>query len=356
MGQGVDFDVVIVGAGTAGCLTAINLDRGLKVLIVDRSSLPRNKSCAGMLKQEAFSLLRKYGMPSEVLSSPRTLTPRGINLSTGRELTADFRYYNSDRQALDAWLLGLSRAEPNIEIWEKAHFAGLISGADAPIVRIKRSTGEVTLKCRTLVGADGAGSAVRRAIGLHRGGFYATLAGAFELDRPSDLEEFVGFLGDEIPYYHWVVPKGRTVQVGVAFDRLQVGIREKFEEFKETAFRRLDIAPARLIQLKGHMITKLTSIADVCAGAGRVLLVGEAAGLIDPSILEGITHAIKSGELCAAAINGNPGDPLPVYKSSLKPILRRILWQLQLYKVYRSKRLRLIPQVLIPQIRVDRRA
>ncbi len=355
MSGAADYDVIIVGAGTAGCSVAINLDRDLKVLMVDRSALPRDKSCAGMLKQEAFGLLRKYGMPNEVLSFPRALTPRGIDISTGRELTADIRYYNSDRRALDAWLLGLAGAEPNVQVWGKAHFVDLIRDDGAIGVKIKRESGEVMLKCRVLVGADGAGSAVRRAMGFARGDFYATLTGAFELERHLDLEEFVGFFGNEIPYYHWVVPKGRAVQVGVAFDGLRGGIRNRFEEFKDLAFRRLDIRAARMTQLKGHMITKLTSMADIRGGVGRALLVGEAAGLIDPSILEGITYAVRSGELCADAINGNPDDPLPAYQAYLKPILRRIFWQLQLHKVYRSKKLRLIAQALIPQVRVDRK-
>ena len=349
-----DYDVIIVGAGPAGCMTAINLHCKFKVLMIDRAVLPRDKGCAGMLKPEAFTLLKKYGLPEEVLSHPRSLTPRGIDLSSGRELVAPFRYYNADRRELDRWLLELARDNPKVEILGKAHLVNLREADGVVEVGIRRNGTETKLTCGFLVGADGASGAVGRAVCSIRPKTATCLLETVETAEEIDLTEFIGFIGRDIPYYHWVVPKADRIQVGAAFPPGETGYPQRYMLFKEVALGKLRLSELSSTPPKGWLITMLHSMSEICPGRGRILLAGEAAGLIDPSILEGITYALKSGELCAGAINADPSNPLPAYSSSLKPIYRKVFKQLLLFKVYRSKLLRLAAQRVIPQVKIAR--
>lgn len=349
----VEYDVVICGAGPAGCMAAINLDRTFKVLLIDRSMLPRDKSCAGMLKREAYELLKRYGLPRSVFSEPSSLTPRGIDISSGRELVSSMRYHSVDRNELDEWFLILTKDNPQVEVWDRSHLVSFSQNDDGVKVLVRREAGEVEISCRVLIGADGAGGVTGRLLCDRRPKIFTTLAETFPVSGRA-LKEFVGFIGGDIPYYHWVVPKGNRVQVGTAFPPGEGDIKMKFTAFKDMALEKLGIEQLGESALKGYPITMLESASEVCAGSGRVLLAGEAAGLIDSSLLEGITYALRSGELSAAAINSAPDDPLDIYKRSLAPVKRRLFWQLQINKIYRSTRLRLVAQFVMPRVWIER--
>ncbi len=325
------YDTIVAGAGPAGVLAAYHAAKRGSVLLVDASTLPRDKSCGGMIHELTRDALAPYGaIPDDIVLEPRFVNFRYHDWDRKVLKPTKLAFLNVDRAGFDAWLVSLLPA--NVEVVGGTALTGFTQDAGGVHVTLDSGGTEYALSCENLVGADGARSAVRRVLGVDAGRTYVTLQDYVELS--GEIEPFfdciyVRSLGDEFGY-GYVMPKGRLAIVGSVF-------YPKTKRPWEKQDRLLEILRAELPQLGASVKREacaalyLRTPADVVPGFGRVLLAGEAGGFMSPTSGEGISYAVRSGILAGRAIADNrPADVLGAYTGTTAAlrhdIARRLRW------------------------------
>ncbi|MFH2091244.1 MAG: geranylgeranyl reductase family protein [Pseudomonadota bacterium] len=313
------FDVVIVGAGPAGTAAAFDLlEKGMKVLILDKYEFPRKKPCAGGITPKGYHLF-KYDISSMVkreCSSVRIKSKKDKAFLITAEKTL---CYMTNRQELDYFSLK--------KVMEKgAQFMvanKIVSIDEAPaFVEIRTDSGN--FKAAYLIGADGANSSVRRFVTKKK--FYKRQF-AIEADvRVDQLDQFpmeFDFSGNKKGYF-WIFPKDDHLNVGLySVDPHQRPSRRYLLEFVENR-----VGMARLENIKGYPIC--TGGVSYCPQSHRILLAGDAAGFAEVLFGEGIYFALKSGQAAAAAIL-NTSKTSSSVKNEYANLLKSIQTDLRLY-------------------------
>jgi flavin-dependent dehydrogenase len=299
----VDADLAIVGAGPAGLATALFLAAaaprlGARVVVLEKERHPREKICAGAIGARADRALARIGVRVEAPA----VAVRGLAVTAGgRSLAvrADApigRVVRRDEH--DAALAEAARAR-GIRVEEGVRVTGV--AIDAEGARLATSRGEI--RARAVVGADGVGSVVRRALGLGRGRLVARAAEVDTEPLPSDgPRDVLAFdLGDRsLAGYAWDFPTtvgGRALVCRGLYELAVPGLAEGDPvDLGERLARRL----ARLgVDASGLRVKRFAErgFDPVEPASGpRLLLVGESAG-IDPVLGEGIAQAIEYGAL-----------------------------------------------------------
>lgn len=304
-------DLLIVGAGPAGLATAVFARRhGLSATVIDRRR-PADKACGEGIMPGGVELLGELG----VRLPPERVRPfRGIRFVDGKA-TVEGRFSGSPG-------LGVRRTALSSALIDCAEAAGVELRFDTELrqwreegggVVASTSTGE--LRGRWLIGADGLHSRVRRLAGLERPRPTARRFGVrrhFRVEPWSDLVE-VHWSDDAEAY---VTPVG-AAEVGVAV--LWNGDGRKFEALLDLfpTLRERLAAAEPISEASGagpfdRLVTARTS--------GRVGLVGDAAGFIDPLTGEGITLALRAARHLAGTIAA--GGSLRTYERAHRRMFR----------------------------------
>jgi geranylgeranyl reductase family protein len=288
-------DVAVVGAGPAGSLAAYSLaERGASVVLLDRARFPRDKPCGGGLTQRAVRLL------------PFAVDP----VVEDRVSRIDFRLrYGSSfhRSADEPLVLMTQRRSLDSFLVERAVGAGaeLRDGVkvsrletDAAGVVVRTDAGDV--RAALAIGADGANGVSATAVARP---VRRTHCVAFEGNVPYETASrdlyggrIVLELGVVPGGYAWIFPKSDHVNVGVA------GWAGEGPKLRRHLARLLDVHgfPADAVAgVRGHRLPLRAPHAQLAGD--RVLLVGDAAGLVDPLSGDGIYEAVLSAQEAAAA-------------------------------------------------------
>jgi geranylgeranyl reductase family protein len=303
--MGLSYDAIVVGGGPAGSTAARELAAtGARVLLLDRAAFPREKPCGGGVNLRAARLL-----PFD-LSPVVERTIRGVRFSLHLGQGFTRRYpgvltYMTRRSRLDHFLV------------ERAVAAGAELREHEPVRAIDLD-GRVTVRTRggvytgaVLVGADGANGVTAALTGLS-GPRELAVALEANLDLPGGVpaewhDTLALDLGGIPGGYGWVFPKGDHLNLGVGGWKYLAGsLRPRLERLA----RAYGFPPERLRDLRGYHLPVRRPGAPIARG--RVMLVGDAAGLVDPLSGEGIYAAVLSGRLAArhalAALDGRVPD------------------------------------------------
>jgi geranylgeranyl reductase family protein len=309
------FDAIVVGAGPAGSTAAYRLSRaGARVLLLDRERFPRDKPCGGGLTYRAVRQL------------PLAVDPV-VEDRVGR-LELGFRYARrferrsetplilmTQRRRLDAYLAELA-ASAGADFRDGARVTAFDAGEDGVVVRFGGSSAWAPV----VIGADGVNGVTARAAGL-AGGRTHGVALEGNVAHVHAREDYRGRavveLGAVPGGYAWVFPKGDHVNVGVGGWESE---GPRLREHLERACAGYGLAAERLESLRGYRLPMRSPGART--RAGRVLLVGDAAGLVDPLSGDGMYEAFVSARVASEAVLS---DDLDGYEAALERALGRTL-------------------------------
>lgn len=325
------YDTIVAGAGPAGVMAALHAAERGSVLLVDSSSLPRDKSCGGMLHELTQEFLAPFGgIPDSIVLDPEHVHFRYVDWDRRIRKATGLRFVNVDRAGFDDWLVSL--LPDTVEVVGGCPLDSFIQDERGVTATLKTASGPVTVTCANLVGADGARSMVRRALGIGSVATYVTLQDYVELrgELPRYFDcVYMRDIGDEFAYAY-VVPKGDSAIIGSVFYPKTKRPWEK----QDMALGILRSAIPELgasIKREACAALYVRSNADVAPGVGKVLLAGEAGGFMSPTSGEGISYALKSGMRAGLAIaHSAPADALDAYARSTQDlaadIRRRLRW------------------------------
>ncbi|MEE1801254.1 geranylgeranyl reductase family protein [Streptomyces sp. JV176] len=291
------WDVVVVGAGPAGASAAYAAAvAGRRVLLLEKAELPRYKTCGGgIIGPSRDSLPPGFDLPFKERVHAVTFSLNGKLTRTRRSKRMLFGLIN--RPEFDASLV------------EHAEKAGAVLRTGVTVSRVEQhgpavpdrrtvavvlSDGETVL-ARSVVGADGSASRIGAHVGVKMDQVDLGLEAEIPVP-PTVAEDWAGrVLIDWGPLpgsYGWVFPKGDTLTVGVISAR---GEGSATKRYLEDFIARLGLAGFEPSVSSGHL-TRCRS-EDSPLSRGRVLVCGDAAGLLEPWTREGISFALRSGRL-----------------------------------------------------------
>ncbi|MFU8852132.1 geranylgeranyl reductase family protein [Micromonospora sp. SL1-18] len=306
-----EWDVIVVGAGPAGSAAALAARRGgARVLLLDRHDFPRDKACGDGIAAHALDVLAELGVTGAVdgyapLPALRLVAPGGGTVA--RELPRPA--YTVPRRVFDTRLVAAAVAA-GAEL--RRHAVRRLE------LRADRVVLDGELAARAVVGADGAGSVLRRALGhpVNPDRHLALAIRGYAPALPGPPEQLIVTSSPRWPAYAWSFPIGDG--------RANVGYGEVLRGEPLTRAHLLDrlaallpgTDPAAVTDLRAHHLPLSTH--RPAPGRGRVVLAGDALSLINPFTGEGIFYALRSGALAGAAAAGAPAQAARRYADTLR--------------------------------------
>ena len=314
-------DVVVVGGGPAGAATAIELARaGRDVVVVDRSSFPRDKCCGDGLTADALRHLEALGLRPSSVPSWNVVDDVWVRGPAGRTvrfpLPRDRGQFAvvARRTHLDAALIDVARAA-GAKVHDGHALTGALDRGDHVELEVD---GIGTVTARFAVGADGMWSPLRKALRCGRSGYrgeWHAFRQYFTDVSPRAAEMWVWFEPDLLPGYAWSFPlSGGRANVGFGIQRASgVSTRHMNHLWPRLLHRpqvRAVLGDAARPEAPHKAWPIPAGIDEAVLSAGRALFVGDAAAATDPMTGEGIAQALLTGCLAARAIAGSdPGRP-----------------------------------------------
>jgi geranylgeranyl reductase family protein len=268
--------------------------RGLDVVILERATLPRYKSCGGGVTWKAMQ-----NLPFDASAVFEHKAVGGIVTYAGQQLL------KAEVGWPVAWLVMRDRFDHFLVQQAINAGAHLMEGISVINVedrgdRVVVTTSKGELESQLLAGADGVNSIVARSVGLVPNREVGVALEAELAVAPASLEQqgaYATFDFGALPGgYGWIFPKRDHLSVGVfkAIPGKAIGLKKALEKFIASEAVLLD---PRILHLQGHQIPLGGRTQTL--HKGRVLLVGDAANLADPWMGEGISYAVVSARLAA---------------------------------------------------------
>lgn len=315
-----EYDVIVVGAGPAGCSSTMFLSRGgRKVLLLDRATFPREKVCGDGISGRSVGVLQELGILAQfkdvehldmygvTFSSPNgTITPISAGKEGGsppgfvcRRIVFDEVLFRNAKKAAAKTIEGFFVKDLLME--------------GQKIVGVKGDLGgkEMEFRAKVVIGADGSAGMVARRLSARNEDDEHICAGLrCYYDNVSGMRDQIElhFVKEALPGYFWIFPlPGNRANIGIGvmvkdMKKKRLNLQKILTDVVENnpVFKERFKDAKRSTPFKSWMLpyaTKRVKMAyDGC------VLVGDAASLIDPFTGEGIGNALTSGKYASAAV------------------------------------------------------
>src|SRR3989344_2550855 len=322
-----EFEVIVVGAGPGGGTTAAFLAKnGARVLLLDKASFPRDKTCGDAIGRRCETIMKELGIPKEVEKVPHAKiygvtfsAPNGkiAEIAVPKGRASDYSYC-ARREVFDNIVFQFAKKQKNVETIEQFMVTDVLQekiGDENFVVGVKgtdlKTKKEMEFRAKVVVGADGALSVVARKLGLNEVDLpHHCVAVRAYYDGVEGLTDKIEihFVESSMPGYFWIFPvEDGKANVGIGM--LSNEITERGIKLQELMFKVIENEPmfrerfknAKLVSdVKGWTLP-LGSKERKSYGNGSVL-VGDAASLIDPFSGEGVGNAMLAGKIASGVI------------------------------------------------------
>lgn len=316
------YDVIVVGAGPAGCTAAKVLsEKGYRVLLAEKCQMPRYKSCSGQLIKKTVDLVQAYfgaAVPPSVMCTPTENKGMIFTNDKGREYRFEQPGYNVWRSSFDHWLAG------------KASEAGAQIRDNSPVLSCEETEGAVTVTLRGgkvetagyVIDCEGVVGTLKRKLLKSAPQYITTFQTYNQGTIDLDPHYFYAYLQPELSEYDaWFNVKDDLLVLGVSGkDNGKIGFyHQRFLDYmKERHHLRID----RQVKTDKWLMPRILPGCHIDYGVGRVLFAGEIAGFLNP-MGEGISAGMESGYWAAQAVTAHFDQPELVrsaYQESAKPL------------------------------------
>lgn len=308
--QELQTDVLVVGAGPAGCMAAVELTgRGTDVLVVDRFLFPREKICGDGLLEESLRILGGIGLDTVVSKNAHPVDFIRFIAPNGSECDVEGEFYTLRRQELDALLLEAACARGatflgGVKVTEPLLNKDTCVGAAG----VNQQGAKVKIVARLVLLATGANPKILRTFGVLESKNHNAVGvrGYFRVnDTVDESVMIVSYDHRLLPGYGWMFPLGESIfNVGCGIFLDSRRRLPKFGQNLSSFYKYVHplskylrgaepVSPVRAASMR-------TGFRGAQACKAGVLVLGEALGLTFPFIGEGISNALESGRVAAS--------------------------------------------------------
>lgn len=349
------YDVAIIGAGPGGCTAASYLAKGgMRILLVDKLEFPRDKTCGDALSPSALKILGDLGLMNNIVEFGYRLNGVRLVAPNGNELIAPIppkpgfaeHLYIAPRKIFDNLLLNKAitlgtEFKPNVRVTD------LKIDSNKVILSGKSANKMLSFSAKVGIIAVGANISLLQKLGfISKPPEFAIAARAYYENLPNlaDLME-IRFDGVPLPGYGWIFPTSKTsANIGAGFLRkskkLPFTAKEILDQFLAHGPVREKLSGGeRNGAVKGFPLRM--DFASARTFSERIILVGEAAGLVNPFTGEGIDYAMESGQIAASVIKdfATTGDysfnALATYDRNLRKRFQKLfVWTHRMRSIY----------------------
>ncbi|WP_330986013.1 MULTISPECIES: FAD-binding protein [Enterobacterales] len=320
------YDLAIVGLGPAGAALARQLAGKMRIIAFDKKQQTGTegftKPCGGLLApdaQRAF-IRADIPLPVQVIANPQIFSVRTMDLQSGLTRIYQRCYVNLDRHAFDLWMKSL--IPDNVSVYHDSLCKKIWFDGDLWHLVFVSDGREQEITSRYLVGADGANSLVRRHLYPdHHIRKYVSIQEWFVDKHPVPFYSCL-FDNTVTDCYSWSISKDGYFIFGGAFPMKTSN--ENYEALKQKmADQGFQFGEA----VKKEKCTVLypSRWGDFVCGKDNAFLIGEAAGFISPSSLEGISYALDSAEIVSRVLAKGQGSLNRQYRQATLKLRLKLL-------------------------------
>jgi len=298
----IECEVAVVGAGPSGCSAArVSISKGLETVIIERKRMPRHKACSGILIPDSVATINEFfgELPENVLAHPPKIRSMRMHFPGGRFGDIPVNGLLVWRDRLDAWMCDKSGAE----VRDGMALKSFVEMDDAVNLTCLNSRGEtVSVVSKIMIAADGGSSFVVKTLKPEIAAqsiWYFALQETYECK--SDLEP---------GYFHfYCIPEVSLYSSAYTKDGLlimDVVVREgenptsAMSRFRDFLWKQINVRGMNRLRRNGCKVTYAAPKGLFCFGTDRILVCGEASGLLN-LFGEGISSAIASGVIAGKA-------------------------------------------------------
>ncbi len=319
-------DVIVVGAGPSGATAATELaQKGYDVLLLDRAAFPRDKTCGDAVPAGAMRILRTLGLDHEIeaargrgelypLQGMRIISPRGNMLRAEFGEAGDLaNSYVAPRYYFDALVQRLAE-ESGAEFRQVTVKGPALVDGRVVGVQVGSNGTQETLRARVVVGADGVTSTITRGLrpkeqqhkDKHRAVALRAYVHGFEVHE-GDVEFLL--YNEILPGYAWIFPIGpdaANIGLGMRLDHFRregKDLKQMLHDFLAMADIRGRVKPKVQIESVKTWQLNFGSQKGLQHAFDGALLIGDAAGFINPLTGGGIHNGMISARLAAQTID-----------------------------------------------------
>lgn len=320
-------DIAIIGSGPSGATAAFQLaDKGYRVALIEKETLPRYKTCGGGLVFRGRKML-PFELDNSIDKEFKTIdvyfTGQDIHLRSQRDIPIVSMVM---RDRFDSFIVEEARKK-GLLLLEGHKLTAMSFGSG----KILLTTSGTQIEARFVIAADGALSPTAKLAGWKEDTRYLVPALEYEVEVDAAtfarLKDEARFDVDFVPKgYAWNFPKKNHLSIGVAsFKRSKIDLRKAYRDYLQL----LGIREENILKEEAHGYQIPVSCRKDGFVKNNVFLTGDAAGFADPLTAEGISNSIYSGMLVADALIESELDPSRAEKLYLAKLEEKLLPELK---------------------------